>query len=265
MDGIKNYESRIMALIALFIIQYSLFIPQIHAQTIKSNPVTILFGNAQPPAIPAAGVNPTGSNSDLLSATQDLFSAYQSCTGQNILPPAYDSLTFLQNKWTSSKKTCLMNFLHAKYSTTLPGFDDRYRPGVLPDGCVQCLGYVALSISLTSGSGNALDSGNAGSHYNDTQILSGNLKLLRFTLSNNNPIQGGDVGIAPACPGDPTCKKTTEGIGGAGHALIVKGVNPKFPAQFGAVESSFPSTCYLNQSYETHFTEVYHFFRKDKI
>lgn len=226
---------------------YTLTFTPVYAQQVTSDPLVITkVGSPQ-------GKPPGGGSTELLQAAADLYNAYKICTSEP--PPTYDSLRQSEGKDVSDKKTCLMNNLKSKYSSTIGGFDKRYKPGILPRGCVQCTGFVALSITLLSGKDDALGGGDAASFYNLDEIKSGNIIFTRFTPNSSSTIKEGDIGVAPSNPGK-------EGIGAAGHLLIVKKFDPDSPALFTGIESSFPNICYLNQTYSQHHVETYHFFRK---
>lgn len=179
--------------------------------------------------------NPGAGNFGLLKAGQDLVDAYRTC-----------------NRGSTGNDTslaCLVNFLKTRgYSDqALDAFKSRYGSGG-PGYCIQCVGFIALSLSLISNDSNTLKAGvsQASNIYNFSYIKAGSLTFTPIGVGNSVNIQPGDIGV------------TTEGS--AGHILIVKSVAGG--VEFIGLEANFGIPSCRATDDQDHFKRNYKFFRQ---
>ncbi len=192
---------------------------------VTSNKVKTAVGNPAP--LPGDG---TSSSSPLLQAGMDLLMAYKTCapgSGSTVNNPGI--------------KGCLMDYLRKDYSQSIGNFDVRYG-GAVTDRCVECVGFVALSLALTGGGSAPLYGGNASYFATLDNITAGTFVYQR--IKPGEAPEPGDIGASVA--------------GTFGHILIVKSV-PQ-PVEFIAVESNWNYSCAVSDQF-SHRSRDYVFFR----
>lgn len=232
-------------IISLFLLTLSLIAsPTAYAQErIISNTVITQFGNAP------LDQKPASTNTDLSKAAQNLIEAYSIC------PPIGKS------DFVSVDRTeCLQSFLKTRgYSdSVLRAFGVRRSTSITDAQCTECLGFVALALTLISGDintllGSPIESGvNIGNPLYVYNKLS-QFPVGKFTYSITDRMEEGAVGMGVSHP--------LETLSGAGHALIVKKVLGNI--KFIAYESSYNPICVVSDNRE-HPKDPYKFYNVNK-
>lgn len=209
-------------------------------ESVQSNSVITQFGNAP------LDQKPTGAGTDLSKAAQNLIEAYSIC------PPANKS------DYISEERTrCLQAFLKTRgYSDqTLAAFAARRVSSTTSANCAECLGFVALSLTLISGDANAL-LGSPIERVNISNPVYVYNKLNKFpagqfTYSLKDKMEEGAIGMGISHP--------KETLSSSGHTLIVKKVLGNI--KFTAYESSFGQICQVTSDKE-HVIDAYKFYNK---
>lgn len=232
--------------IFLLISFYVMLIPPVVlAQAAASSSWITKVGNAKDEDRPQVG------NGSLAQAAIDLFTAYQSCTN---LDTTERYVAVAGAKSSYANKPCLINNLRSKYPGSIDAFSTRYGNGfgfgAIPGNCVECLGFVGLSLSLVTGDTQAMSSSSAGNYFNVPKIESNGKTFLPASA----PPQPGDIGVTLADSNDASI----------GHILIVKSFDSRNSAKFVGLESSYPRHCFVNDS-QPHNVEAYHFYRLKSI
>lgn len=206
---------------------------------VQSNSVITQFGNAPQDQKPNLG------NTDLSKAGQDLVEAYSQC------PPSSksDFVGLLRTE-------CLQAFLKTRGypSQALIAFGIRRVSSKTGAECAECLGFVALALTLISADINTLlgspiepgiNIGNPAYVYNRLSQFPVGSQTYSFT----GRMEEGAVGMGMS--------HELERLSGVGHALIVKQVvsNDKFIGY----ESSYYSICQVTNNVP-HVKEAYKFY-----
>ena len=176
-------------------------------------------------------------NSGALGVAKDLKASYDKCSGGSTVdkPGLGDCLR--------------ADLLYRGYSyNVLDAFEARRKSSLVfhdgplrnPTICTECLGYVALVLTLLSGSTNTLTQLSAAGVYPLTSFTAGSLVF-------------NSIGPEPLLPGDIGAKG-----GGSGHIVIVNDVRGNI--KFTALESNGNYDCRVTDAREIN-REPYNFFR----
>lgn len=144
---------------------------------------------------PPAGSLPT--TALFLKAARDIKTAYDVCAG---------GLTYDAN----GIRSCLSGQLQqiGYSSANVSAFEARRRTTITdPNKCTECLGYVAIALTLVTGNTNTLTQPSAASVLNSSEITAGGLRFVK--MPTGTLMQVGDIAVAG---------------GGFGHIAIVDAV-----------------------------------------
>lgn len=225
----------------VFICLLFFFPTTVVAQTsFSSNSFITKVGNAKEEDRPK-----TQSSNALLQAALDLFQAYQGCGGGSTVE------SYLAGRLVSyARKPCLVSALQSKYTSNISAFSTRYGDkfglGAIPGNCVECMGFVALSLTLATNYDKALPFGAPSAINLRSLIEDGPLKLRSVVKTD---IQPGDIGTTVIDTNNTNI----------GHILVVK-ETPSKKTTFIGIESAYPTPCTVNDK-QSHPSESYNFFR----
>lgn len=233
----KLYNQFYTTIIVLFLFLLLFFFPQATFAATQSKSLDTIVGNP-----------PLSLHSDIDSAASAAKQMYDACgrgftyatMSQECIDTSFSSKGFAQDH--------IQAFSDRRVGNKQKGITST----ITGNGCSECLGFVAVSVSLATGETKTLTSGSAADYFGSTSIVIGQTRYDRIEESQKP--QPGDLGFGVG----------GEGIGGAGHALIVQEVPEE--AMFWAIESSFPNTCAVTDksspTAQKHIRRIYHFFRK---
>lgn len=219
------------AFFVFILLLFAVFIKSVFAQfATQSNTVRTKVGN------------PPQESNNLVKAALDTKDAYHECAGgytfdARIVPPDCLKTSLGRKAYANSivdafearRKRSLVN-------TTGRGF------------CSECVGFVAISLTLISADTNTLSIGSPHALLNvDRFSVSGPAGSYIYRKIGSGDVQPGDIGI-----GEP----------GYGHILIVK--EPKGHGAFIGIESHWGLDCSVKDSIE-HSRFYYTFFRREDI
>ncbi len=243
----------ILFLVSYFLAQSALFPVSIFAQSVTSAPFITKVGSPTGPPPGGTGSNITSNNS-VAQAGLDLAYAYRDCPTPK---GAWFTTESIDAKRNLIKRPCLEGQLTSKYSTTLPSFVGRYGNGlglgaIIAHGdgtyCAECMGYVALSISLATNSSNALFQSNPRAVSVTDVFVAGDVSFVSIGSGLGTDIQPGDIGVTAN--------------GSAGHIVIVSEVSPvQGGSTFKVLESNRNFDCKITIN-EAHNKQGYKFYRR---
>jgi len=190
--------------------------------------------------------------SDFAKAAQDVANTYKACTPED--PPGGKTKLNGNTRTNNAVESCTLNLLQERgYSGDFVEKFSKRRERAKPNGCVECLGFNAISLTLASGDTTTLLQNSPVEILENPSLLnSDRSSLLTYTRTDSDDIQPGDIGFASGC----------DSVGSAGHALIFKRLLPD-TIRFEGIESSYPTTCFVNDA-QTHPKDCYTFFRVRK-
>lgn len=192
-------------------------------QPMGTMPPIVGFGSVQEYTSTPGGNTPvftspsSGSGNSLIKAGRDIKAAYDICE---------NGYTYNVNNVGACLRTQLSGM---GYSSSLVDAFESRRAGTITDrNCTECLGYVALALTLVSGSTNTLTQAQASDVLSSSTITAGSITLTKQPAGTSP--QPGDIAVAG---------------GGAGHIAIVNSVAG---AVFTALESNSDLDCKIRDN-----------------
>lgn len=171
---------------------------------------------------------------DVVKAATQLRRAYVECG-----KPA--GATFITPLLPECLQKHLAQYGHSE--SKLAAFESRRKNTITGLQCTECLGYVALVLTLMTGDTNTLTQNSPADTIQLTSFSAGPLTFTK--LPKDTQPQSGDIGL--------TIRES------AGHILIVKSRDGN--EKFTAIESNWGSSCLATDD-QTHRTDFYEFYRK---
>lgn len=252
------YMLRRVSLFYLVIFFIFLIIPSpISAQVTESNCVITKVGD--PSSAPPNCSGNLGSDNPLIKAGEDIKTAYDDC-GQ---PSGYtwEDVPNLDN--------CLRGELssHGYSDSQVDAFFRRKTYASIAHGsgkCVECIGYVALAISLYEGISDGVLNYPCAAAVNTLPngftigVGTNRISYNKIGEGNSAPIQEGDIAVK-----GNGCEYDWRGyMIDAGHILFVKTINPDNPVFFTGLESNYGLDCKITDD-KSWSKQVFTFYRRN--